>query len=186
MKVKTHGGAVVGAGIALLAIVALVAAGLGGLGGQTEPAAIPQACPAVHGTPVAPVLSQARRSFVPFAPTEALLCLYALEPSVAAPGGSPAPSRQVRIDGPAAATLASNLDAAARSSSGLLGCGVDVGDVVDAYFQGDGESIEVLIAGLPGCSGATNGPKGGSIADSEVVSELQGLLGLGSWPGIPG
>lgn len=186
MKVKTHGGAVVGAGIALLVIAALVAGGLGGLGGRSAPAAIPQTCPAVRGTPVEPILSQARKHFVPFPPTEALLCLYALDSSAAAPGGAPAPSRQVRIDAAAAARLAGDFDAAARSSAGVVSCGPDVGDVVDAYFQGDGESIEVLITGLPGCSWATNGPKSADIGNSEVVPEVQGLLGLDSWPGIPG
>ena len=167
-------------------IAALLASGLGGLNGPTEPAAIPQSCPAVHGTPAAPVLSQARRDLVPFAPTGALLCLYAMTSSVVNPGSPSALTGQARIDGAAAARLADDLDAAARASSRLLGCGVDLGDIVDAYVQGDGQSIEVLITGLPGCSGATNGPKGGSIADGEVVPELQGLLGLDSWPGIPG
>jgi hypothetical protein len=176
--------------VVIVAVVcAVVAAGLAGVGGRKEPAAIPAQCPsyADREAPFAPLLSAARTHYVPFTPTGALLCFYANTADGTAPPNETL-AKEVHITAPAGASgLADDLDAAARSSANLNrgisagSCGAELFESLDAYFQGDGRSILVRISGLPGCSFATNGPKHARIGNSEIVPELQRLLGISDW-----
>lgn len=172
-------------------VIAVVAAGLAGLGGRKQPAAIPAQCPSytAREAPFAPPLSAARTHFVPFAPTAVLLCFYADSSEGHTPASVSLAQEVLITDAAVASRLAADLDAAAQSSDylnrGIVNCGVALLQSLDAYFQGDGRSIQVRITGLPGCSGATNGPKNSALGNSDIVSELQGLLGYDRWPGLP-
>lgn|GEM_PF-1832522 len=187
---KVHVRAAVVAPVVIVAVVgAVVAAGLAGVGGRKEPAAIPAQCPAYadREAPFAPLLSAARTHYVPFTPSAVLLCFYANTSDGTAPP-SESLAREVHLTDPAGASgLADDLDAAARSSANLNrgisagSCGAELFESLDAYFQGDGTSIQVRISGLPGCSWATNGPKSARIGNSEIVPELQRLLGISDW-----
>lgn len=186
-RIRVVRAAVVVPVVIAVVVVGVVVAGLAGVGGRRSPTTIPAGCPAFSaaGSPHAPLLSAARTRFVPFPPTAALLCFYADLSSGTGPVNE-ALAKEVRLsDAAAAGRLADDLDAAARSSAhlnfGVTNCGAEIIARLDVYFQGAGRAILVRISGLPGCSWATNGPKQSSIGNSEIVLELQQLLGITDW-----
>jgi hypothetical protein len=180
--------------VAVLVVGALVMpAGCAGSTPQSFPITtpIPAKCPAQPATadPEAPPLSAARARYVPFTPRSVMLCFYAIPPQGPAPAGVSLAKQVLITDGAVARRLADDLDRAARSSEnlnhGIVNCGAALAQTLDAYVQGDGRSIQVRIFGFPGCVVATNGPKRSMIGNSNILEEIQGLLGYDSWPGLP-
>jgi len=180
--------------VAVLVVGALVMPA--GCAGSTSPSfpvttPIPAQCPALlaAGGPAAPPVPAARARYVPFTPMSVLLCFYAIPSQGPAPAGESLAKQVLIADGAVARRLADDLDAAARASEnmnhGTVACGMALAQSFDAYFQGSGSSIQVRISGLPYCSSATNGPKQSMIANSDILTEIQGLLGYDSWPGLP-